>query len=154
MSSSNPSSGPNLRIQSRSPTARNRRSGTCPICLEELGGGETWSCLQCEALIHVQCMPRDLRTGRIHLENGCPQCRATMSDLLRTARQSKPAPNGAMCRVCWEPIALGSPMQCCAAPRRHCVATWHEECAPRQCPGCGLSAYRALVMRQWRPNAR
>ena len=153
MSRSGPSSGSNRRLQSRSPTARNRRSGTCPICLEDLDGRETWSCLQCEALIHVECMPRNLQTGHIHLENGCPLCRTTMDDPLRIAGRSQAAPHGAMCYVCWQPIAFGASMHSCAAPRRHCIATWHEECGRRQCPGCGLSVYRALVMRQGRQNS-
>ena len=46
-----------------------------------------------------------------------------------------------------------TPMHKCGAPSAHCIASWHIRCnseVRRGCPGCGLTPYDAMVMRQHR----
>ena len=119
------SSSSRLRLRSRSP--HQKRSGTCGICLDEIGGQEVWTCVVCDAIFHVACMPTN-RAGHIHLRTGCPACRSTMRDALNSVAQPRLAPNGAICSVCRTGIAHGTPMHSCAAPRWHCIlARQHEK---------------------------
>ena len=144
------SSSSRLRLRSRSPNQK--RSGTCGIIWDEIGGKEMWTCVVCDAILRVACMPRN-DDGRIHLESGCPACRTTLRDALNFVTQAQPAPHGAMCSVCWTTIPHTTPMHSCAAPRWHCIAKWHTFCAAkvrRKCPSCRCTKYEALVMRQQR----
>lgn len=141
-------------LRSRSPARRRaqRSSGNCPICLNPLTGREEWNCLACNVAFHVDCMPRNT-AGRIHLPNGCPSCRTTMTACLRAAQRVEPAPHGAICAVCWRSIRHGTDMHRCAAPRSHCLATWHQSCnasVRERCPACRLTVFNALQMRQHR----
>ena len=147
-----------LRCRSRTPPSRtppSRISGTCCICLQELDGAPAWRCLVCPIIAHVDCMPRT-PSGHIHLNNGCPVCRTTMTSAIQHFRTPFPAPFGAWCSLCFQPITPTTPMLRCAAPRTHCLATWHAQptatCpgpieAQHACPGCTLSTYNGLRFR-------
>ena len=140
------------RLRSRTPPARRCaarvRSGDCCICLEPLGNREVWRCLLCSVNAHVDCMPRNER-GRIHLPNGCPQCRMRLVHAIAVCKTPIPAPRGTVCIVCRQLVNVDAPVHRCAQPRYGCIAHWHPTCstAPK-CPGCHLTVAEALGRRR------
>jgi hypothetical protein len=139
--------------RSRTPPAMRRPrtlASACCLCLDEMQqADDVWSCLQCNVVAHVSCMPTN-RHGRIHLPNGCPQCRVTMTQLLRIADTPLPATKGLLCFACRYVIDEGTLCRRCPAPRHYCQAHWHADAACRagRCPGCGKNSFEALCMRR------
>ena len=148
--------GRGQRLRSRSPRASSNSHGgkECSICLAEITGSqEPWTCLQCSFVAHVECMPT--RQGHIHLSNGCPGCRVTMTQLLAEAQRLRPASKGIVCYACAYIIEEGTPCRTCPAPRHYCQAHWHTECRTwniwsnmGSCPACHLNTYEALCKRR------
>jgi hypothetical protein len=148
------------RLRSRTPPASRRGNShggkECSICLVEItGSAEPWTCLQCSFVAHVRCMPT--RNGHIHLSNGCPGCRVSMTQLVAEAERPRTAAKGIVCYVCKYNIEEGTPCRTCPAPRHYCQAHWHTDCtlhydrplsAVRSCPGCSLTSYQALKVRR------
>ena len=139
------------RLRSRTPLATrsgDAGSGECVICLEDIALREKWRCIHCNVAAHVDCMPRN-SLGHIHLGNGCPQCRVTMTQLLIEAQRPCTAPKGLVCYVCLRHIQDGRECMKCPAPRHYCQAHWHAECITNgRCPACGNNAYQALCTRR------
>ena len=125
-----------------------RVSGECCLCLSDIGGEDPWNCLVCSVVAHVKCMPKDPTTGKIHLENGCPQCQETFQHAVTHYKTPVPAPHGALCRVCRGEISHGARMVRCSAPRQYCIAVWHKTCSPEtRCPGCRLTIVEGIFKR-------
>ena len=137
------------RLRSRTPCrCSDAGGGECAICLEDIGFREKWRCLQCNVVAHVNCMPRNA-LGHIHLGNGCPGCRVTMTQLLTEAQRPCTAPKGLVCYVCLRHIQDGRKCMKCPAPRHYCQAHWQAECITNgRCPACGNNAYQALIIRR------
>jgi hypothetical protein len=141
------------RLRSRTPPAMRRGraagGGECCICLDDIGSDERWTCLRCNVVAHVRCMPTE--HGHIHLPGGCPQCSVTMNQLVAEAEQPRPASKGIVCYECKHIIEEGTMCRTCPAPRHYCQAHWHIECSRhygRRCPACNNHAYRALCIRR------
>ena len=150
------------RLRSRTPLALRRGDaggGECVICLKVIGPIEKWRCLQCNVVAHVACMPRNTH-GHIHLENGCPGRRLTMTQLLIEAQRPCTAATVLVCFVWLRRIQAGRECMKCPAPRHYCQAHWHTECTPHydrasntwsamgSCPACELNPYAALCKRR------
>ena len=142
-----------VRSRSRGQRLRERSGQDCCYCLARITSADiTWNCVTCDAVCHDACMPRR-EDGSIHLSTGCPQCRTRGRDVIALLKEPVAAPHGAICKVCYRPIDPGTPMHKCGAPSAHCIASWHTRCnseVRRGCPGCGLTPYDAMVMRQHR----
>ena len=150
------------RLRSRTPPVNrhgNSHGGeACCICLEDIGsvgrhGEQPWTCIQCSVVAHVRCMPTN-REGQIHLNNGCPGCRVTMTQLIAQVQRPRPASKGIICYACKYIVEEGTPCRSCPAPRHYCQAHWHVDCTPTpeaswtSCPACHLNAFQALRVRR------
>ena len=149
-----------IRIRSRSPRWRRYRSnesvGDCIICFEAVKLRDAWQCLQCEAVLHISCVPTNAY-GRLTLtqgggRGGCPLCGITLTQAISTLTASTPAPFGAMCQYCKRNIGYGQLMNRCVDSRRNCLAVWHPICRPHhatRCPGCDLTVFEAIRNRRY-----